>query len=404
MSRHRPVRVLLLTSDAGSGHRSAAHALSAALHTLADCQVQIVNPLRAPGSPTILRRVEDSYLDQVTYTPTLYRLNHELTDNRLPSAILRHGARWFLRPALARLLREHQPDVVLSTYLAYGDPFHHVCRMANCHVPYVTVVTEIGESAHALWFCPDDDRVMVANDVVAAKALRFGVEPARIIQTGVPVDLRFGQPPADVASLRARLGWEPRTPVVLLMGGGAGVGLIEVTARAIDDAALPAQLVIVAGRNPRLEQRLRAHRWRGPTTVYGFHRNVPDLMHAATVILTKAGGLSISEALATGRPVILHSAIWGQETGNVHYLVGSGAGVWAPSPASTAQVLQEWLVNAPAALAQHAAAAQCLGRPRAALDIAQHMLALAIPPPAGGITRAAAGPTPAGSPVTSARH
>jgi 1,2-diacylglycerol 3-beta-galactosyltransferase len=373
------------------------------LQTLADCQVDIVNPLRTPGTPAILRRVEGTYLDQVTYTPTLYRLNHEFTDSPLSSAVIRHGMRWFFRPALARLLREYRPDVVVSTYLMYGDPFHRVCQAMDCQVPYVTVVTEIGESAHALWFCPHDDRVMVANEVVAAKAQRYGVDPERIVQTGIPVDLRFAQPPSHVSELRARFGWAPDCPVVLLMGGGAGVGLVEETAHAIDDATLPAQLVIVAGRNPGLEQRLRAHAWHAPTTVYGFRNDVPDLMHAATVILTKAGGLSISEALAAGRPIILHSAIWGQETGNVSYLVESGAGVWADSPGTTAQILQRWLLDEPETLARHTAAAQCLGRPRASLDIAQQVLALAAP--AGvAATRAGAAPTPAGSRVTSDRR
>lgn len=395
MLRNRPVRILVLTSDAGSGHRSAAHALSTALQTLADCQVDIVNPLRAPGTPAILRRVEGTYLDQVTYTPTLYRLNHEFTDSPLSSAVIRHGMRWFFRPALARLLREYRPDVVVSTYLMYGDPFHRVCQAMDCQVPYVTVVTEIGESAHALWFCPHDDRVMVANEVVAAKAQRYGVDPERIVQTGIPVDLRFAQPPRHVSDLRARFGWAPDCPVVLLMGGGAGVGLLEETAHAIDDAALPAQLVIVAGRNPRLEQRLRAHAWHTPTTVYGFRNDVPDLMHAATVILTKAGGLSISEALAAGRPIILHSAIWGQETGNVNFLVDRGAGVWAGSPPAATQTLRRWLVDDPQSLAEHTAIAQCLGRPQAALDVARQVLALATPPSYGAMTHAASSPVPA---------
>ncbi len=395
MTPQHPLRVLLLTSDAGSGHRSAAHALSAALDSLAECEIEIVNPLRTPGTPGVFGRVEGTYLDQVTLTPTLYRLNHELTDSRLPAAVIRQGARRFLGPALARLLRSRQPHVVVSTYLMYGDTFHTVCQATDFDVPYVTVVTEIGESAHALWFCPHDDRVMVANEVVAAKAQRYGVDPARILETGVPVDLRFAQPPADVAELRKRLGWEPYTPVILLMGGGAGVGLVEETAHAIDAAALPARLVIVAGRNPRLEQRLRAYPWRGPTSVYGFCADVPDLMHAASVVLTKAGGLSISEALAAGRPVILHSAIWGQETGNVRYLVDSGAGVWAGSPAAATQMLRQWLVDEPAMLARHTRAAQCLGRPRAALDIAQAVLAL-VTPAAGMVTPAAAGRVLAG--------
>ncbi len=403
MSRHSPIRILLLTSDAGSGHRSAAQALTAALHAQADCHVETINPLQAPGAPIIFRRVEGTYLDQVTHTPRLYRLHHEFTDGELPSTVIRQGVRLLLRPALARLLHDYQPHVVVSTYLMYGDTFHALRETAGYRVPYVTVVTEFGETAHRLWFCAYDDRVMVANDAVAAKAQRLGVDPARIMQTGVPVDPRFAQPPHDVAQLRVQLGWAPDQPVILLMGGGGGVGLIAETAFAIDEAALPARLVIVAGHNPRLEQRLRSYLWRGATTVYGFCRNVPDLMHAASVVLTKAGGLSISEALAASRPIILHSAIWGQETGNVSYLVEHGAGVWAGTPYTTVDLLRQWLVDQPATLERYAAAAHRLGRPQAAQDIAREVLRLVMPLP-GEVTRAAAARAPAGSRVMSDRY
>ena len=92
--------------------------------------------------------------------------------------------------------------------------------------------------------------------------------------------------------------------MVLLVGGGEGMGPLEPTARAIDAAHLPVQIVIIAGRNKKLKERLQKHHWRTPTTIYGFVQEMPDFMRAADVLVTKAGPGTISEAFIAGLPMI----------------------------------------------------------------------------------------------------
>jgi 1,2-diacylglycerol 3-beta-galactosyltransferase len=116
---------------------------------------------------------------------------------------------------------------------------------------------------------------------------------------------------------------------MLLRGGGEGMGLLERIARLLG-IAIPAGLAVITGRNQKLKERLEAATWPDHTFIYGFVRNMPDMMEAADILLTKAGPGTISEALNAGLPMILYSRLPGQEDGNIHYVVDEGAGIWAP--------------------------------------------------------------------------
>ena len=372
MTESQPIRILILTADAGAGHRSAANALEGALRARYGDRVVtvIVNPLHEPQAPIVFRMAEENYLNQVQTTPTLYQLQHEATDSPLSAALFSLSARWLLTRTMTRLLAHWQPDVVVSVYMLYSEAVVAAGARLGRKVPHITVITDLGSTVHAVWFSPHDTVCVVSSEVVRRKALTCGMDEARVVVAGIPVDRRFGQPTASPSTLRQQLGWQPDLPAILLMSGGAGIGHVADLATAIDDACLPAQLAIVAGRNEELEAHLRAVAWRNQTHIYGFMREVPTLMHASDIALTKAGGLSVSEALAAGLPIILHSAIQGQETGNVEHVVENGAGVWAPSSAEVVRTLKRWLVQDPQEWQRFTDAARALGRAQAADDIA----------------------------------
>jgi 1,2-diacylglycerol 3-beta-galactosyltransferase len=190
--------------------------------------------------------------------------------------------------------------------------------------------------------------------------------------TGLPVANRFYQPLGDRRELRQRLGWPQDLPVILLVGGGEGMGPLGKIALAISEANLPASLVIVAGRNEKLRSQLAAMSWKQPTFIYGFVRNMPDMMAAANILVTKAGPGTITEALNVGLPMILYSRLPGQEDGNVMFVTEEGAGFWAPEPQQVVQAINNWLQN-PAKLAEVAGICNRLARPDAARQIA-HIL------------------------------
>lgn len=366
----RVVRILILTTDAGSGHRSAAQAIEAALFQRfgQGVQVTIANPLHEPQSPTLLRQAEGYYLSTVQRAPERYDRAHSLTDAAASAALLRGAVGLAVGEALRHLLVRSTPDVVISVYPLFTALVADAYRGMRGRPGLMTVVTDLGD-VHHTWFSPADDWCIVPTARVRTRALGCGLDPRQVQIIGIPVHPRFAAHRATPAELRRELGWDRDLPGVLFLGGGAGIGPLAQLAAAADEACEAVQLALVAGRNNELAGALRARQWKNPARVYGF---VPlaDMMQAADVIVTKAGGLSVSEALAVGRPLLIYGAAPGQEAGNLEYVVRRGAAQYAPDAPRFVEALRRWL-DRPDIRQVAADAARAAGRPTAAFEIAE---------------------------------
>jgi 1,2-diacylglycerol 3-beta-galactosyltransferase len=191
--------------------------------------------------------------------------------------------------------------------------------------PFATVVTDL-TSCHPTWFHPGVTACFVPTEEVASQARRAGLVASQIIMHGLPIRPAFAAPLPSRPTLRKRLGLAPDGAVVLLVGGGEGMGLLEPTAAALG-ARLPpsAQIVVVCGRNAALAARLASKRWPCKMVVKGFVSNMDEWMGASDVVITKAGPGTIAEALIRGVPLMLNGAIPCQEEGNVPFVVEARA-------------------------------------------------------------------------------
>jgi hypothetical protein len=165
---------------------------------------------------------------------------------------------------------------------------------------------------------------------------------------------------------RKRLGLKP-APTLLVLGGGLGMGPLVETMKELDKSSAGFQMLVVAGRNPELEKKLSAQRFRHPVKVFGFVTNMQELMAASDVIVTKPGGLTASEALALGKPMLIVNPLPGQEAANSDFLLERGAAVKANRLEDLSYRVSRLMAGPP--LARMRKAAQTLGRPRAAAQI-----------------------------------
>jgi 1,2-diacylglycerol 3-beta-galactosyltransferase len=363
-------RVLILMSDTGGGHRSAAEAIADALARdfPAHYQVTLLDAIaRAAVFP--FNHAAEWYLPFTTYAEFAWRLLFHGSNNRA----MVHAALGFTQllagRGLRRLLREHSPDLVVSVHPLLNALSYRALRSIGSRAPFVTVVTDLF-SAHGLWFNPDAELTLVPTEGARRVGLRWGMPPDKLRVVGLPVSLKFLDDDKDRRAYRTQLGLDPARTTALLVGGGEGMGRLYDIARAIDAARLSLQLVVIAGRNRKLYDKLRAAKWQMPVSIQGFVTNMPEWMRASDVIITKAGPGTISEALACGLPIVLSGFLPGQEEGNVTFVQESGVGVLRESPDEIVRTLREWLTPGNAALARCAAQSRRLARPRAALEIA----------------------------------
>jgi len=363
-------RILFLFSDTGGGHRSAVEALMEALH------LEFGNHFNAEMvdifkeyAPRPLNSMPALYPKMVRL-PQAWGLGYRLSNGHRRARLITASAWPYVRRSIRSLVAEHPSDLIVSVHPLATAPV--LRALGSQRPPFVTVVTDM-VTTHALWYHRRTDLCIVPTEAARQRALIFGLRPEQVQVIGLPVAERFCQPAGDRHDLRLHLGWPLDRPVILLVGGGDGMGPIEKTAHAIDEAGLPATLAVIAGRNQSLRTRLEAHHWSIPTYIYGFVREMPDFMRAADVLVTKAGPGTISEAFIAGLPIVLYSRLPGQEDGNVTYVVSEGAGFWAPQPDQIVDAVR-LLVNNREIHARMSASCHRLARPQAARQIVHSLV------------------------------
>lgn len=370
--------ILILTADAGYGHRRAAQAIEAAIQDLygASCSAVIVNPFEDPDMPQLLKGIEHGYDNMVVHDPGLYLAYYKATNVPAVADFIQDVAAAAMHKAIEKLLLAYQPCAVINTYPAFTEAILKVIQDSGQDLPVAVVVTDLID-VHSLWFHSQASVTFVPTDRVYRQALEHGLSEQRVYLSGLPVHPDFSLKEREKAAIRRALGWDIELPTALIVGSPRSTD-IPGMANLLDQSGLPLQIAAVSGGASDAYEALQATNWRGTVHTYGRVENMAEMMHAADFIICKAGGLIVSEALACGLPLILYEALPGQEAGNVSYVLEHGAGVWAPGPVKALSAVYSWLAGNGHDLETYRTAAEQAGHPRAAYEVAelicQHVL------------------------------
>jgi 1,2-diacylglycerol 3-beta-galactosyltransferase len=358
-------------SDTGGGHRAAAEAIRDAVLSKYDAEIKLVDVFRS-YSPFPFKYMPEFYPWLINHSKSSWGVGYKLSNSRRSARTLSRGMYVTMESGMKQMLRDNPADVVVCVHSVLTRVSMQALLAFEKRPPFMVVVTDL-VSTHMFWYDRRADRTLLPTPPAYERGLWAGLKPEQMRITGLPVHPRFAKSLTDKATARAELGWNPNLPAILIVGGGEGMGPIFKAARAIDSRKMDCQLAIIAGRNETLKDRLSESAWNQPTHIYGFVTDMPRLMAAADILVTKAGPSTISEACIAGLPLILYDAIPGQETGNVEYVVENHAGVFAPSPRAVADNVQEWLAEGRGGLERRSRIARRLGRPNAVWEIADEV-------------------------------
>ena len=370
LNQNKKPHIVFLFSDTGGGHRSAALAIIEALEIYFPDRVttEMVDFFLEYAPPPLDLAPETyAHMGQV---PELWKLGYKLSNGKRRSEVIQEVLWPYVRKSTERLVKEHPCDLFVSVHPLVNTPI--LRALEDDPIPYITVITDM-VTTHAFWYNTRANMILTPTEEALSRGLQIGIAPERIKVVGQPIADAFRRPSALKADLRRKLGWAQDLPVVLMIGGGEGMGPLETTVRAVDSAKLNLKLVVVAGRNKALEDRLKEAVFQTPHEILGFVENVPDLMNAADIIITKAGPGTISEAFVAGLPIILYSRMPGQEDGNIDYVVDKGAGVWAPEPGDVVLTIKKW-IDDPILRDKIASISKSLARPEASKNIAGEII------------------------------
>lgn len=324
-------RVLFLISDTGGGHRSGSQAIGAALdeidgETRYEWRIDDI----ATHCTFPLSQLGPAYSAALRFAPPIYgALFHATNGRRRYRTIVR-----FCEPLYRERLRDsflmYRPDVIVSVHPLLNHAALRARADAGLTVPLITVITDLGR-VHEGWLLPEADMTVVPAPEVYQRAIERGVPPERLRLLGHPVHPKFEDVSETKAEIRKSLGLPSDRPIALLMAGGEGGGKLLPTTLALAKSRLPFHLVVVTGRNAALKAKLEelAPQLPTPMTVLGFRNDVPELMRASDLLVTKAGPGAIAEASIAEVPVVVYDFVPGQERGNLDYVRTNGIGVVA---------------------------------------------------------------------------
>lgn len=308
--KEKQITVLLLSAPIGSGHRLAAKALEQELLGLDG--VQVVHGNIFDFFPQVLGKLFlRSYLWILDSCPWLYALAYKWGDRQGGSLWLRS----LLNGILARLgrgyLQRVRPDAVVATHATpAGIVACYKKRRPDLWLG--AVVTDF--TIHRWWLCEGVDTYFIADELLRSKITL----PADVQPLGIPVRRQFLI--HNKEKLRREFAWKPDERVCLLMGGGEGLLPMEEIMGALQRERIAGlRLIAITGRNSKLADKLRS-RFKDCMEIYGFREDAPQLMAAADVIITKAGGLTSAEVLASDLDFIVYKPLPGQEQGNAAFL------------------------------------------------------------------------------------
>ncbi len=364
-------RILIVTAAFGEGHNSAAKNLALGLQSL-DATVKVADPCQE-STPLITNLLCQGYRFVTTHAPKLWYQIYQSTDDMDFS---RQSSMFMRKPenALAAMVKNFQPHAIVSTYPIYPYFLDRILANQPDRPKVITVVTDSIE-INASWRKAPTDLWMVTDPATRNIMQRAGLPPEKLIDTGFPVNPCF-------AKLQPRHAEESLDRFRVLYFPTSKKPHVRRISRAILDSSPQTTLTLVLGKNVRRLYK-QAHEikmaYPGRVRIIGWTRRVPELLSKHHIVVGKAGGATVHEAIAAQCPMVVFHLVPGQEEGNLKLLESIGCGKYAEDAYEVRTILTDLLAD-DASLWRSMKRAMALNpRHSGAIHAARHILEMISP-------------------------
>lgn len=346
------MKILIFTASTGGGHKRAAAALEAKIKSLSpDTEVKVVDAMRAIGK-VYDKTICGGYHFMATKIPKVYGKCYKITDrkNLIYQAVMRSNT--MMSNKLLETINDFLPDIVIICHPFVTTMISKLRRQGKIDVKAISIITDY--DAHRTYIVPQIEAYVLAEPQMAKKLIdEYGVDESIIYPLGIPIFDSFTQP-FDKEEICKREGLDPNVPTVLLMAGSFGVTSVLEFYKSLAEKGKNLQFIVITGRNIKLfghlEKMIDEMGMQDNTKLLYFVKNVQDYMHISDLIVTKPGGLTVTESLACGLPMAIYSAFPGQERDNADFLVKQNAAVLLDKKNGADQIIE--LLNSPETLAE----------------------------------------------------
>ncbi len=363
------MKIIILTMSTGNGHNIASYALRDYLVSQG-VEAKVVDAYKY-FNKKLSDLLEKGYLLSTKYIPTVYGKFYRSMERHNPDSRLAWSTfcNSLVERQFAKYISKQNPDVVISTHSLAAVLMTKYKSERLVETKTIGIVTDFCVLPY--WDMADMDYYITANEHVKEMLQKKGIDEDRILPYGIPVDLKFTKKTGKEEA-RAQLGIQNKK-TVFIISGSMGFGNTGKYIKALDSLEDDFQIVSVCGRNAGMKERIDKMVTRKKIYNFGFVNNVDLIMDASDVIITKPGGLTVSEAIAKNLPIILVDPIPGQEDRNRDFLVNNSLAVGASKNAPIDEVLSQ-LLRTEKRITQISEMQKILGRPYAAKSIGDFVI------------------------------
>lgn len=324
MKTNQELKIIILYASYGDGHVQVSKALQQCFLEKGLHHVLMID-LYAIAHPVMDAVTRSAYLMSSSFCPHLYGWSYYLTQNMWHKPTPIKWLNFFGIGTLKEIIRLEKPDAVINTFPMQVMP--ELRKQTGLHIPIFNVLTDF--VLHDRWLHQEIDQYFVASEELKKAMINKGIPAERIKVSGIPLRKAFLQP-YNKDQIFLRYGLDPSKRIVLIMAGAYGV---MKSIKKICQALLhleDIQILLVCGKNQSLKERIEAGFAHKPNIhIFGFIEHIQELMSISTCMVTKAGGITLSEALSLQLPVIVFRPLPGQEKENAFFLATKGAAMIA---------------------------------------------------------------------------
>ncbi|MBQ5348103.1 MAG: galactosyldiacylglycerol synthase [Ruminococcus sp.] len=318
------MKVLIFSASTGGGHKRAATALKEYIESDSpENIVKIVDGLELAGK-LYNNFICGGYTVMAKKMPKFYGNIYRNSDRESALNNLCNSVNKFKSRRLVGVIEMFKPDVIVSCHAFTATMLGDLKNKGKIKVPVIALITDY--ASHYTYIADGIDHYIVSSQkMVDDFQTRYNISPRKVHAFGIPVFQKF-LTKTDKSELRTKLRLKPDSKTVLFMAGSFGVNEVLSVYKDIANSSKDCQFIVITGNNPHLFNKFRT-KINSNTHLLMYVDNVEDYMHCSDLIITKPGGLTVSESLTCGLPMAIYSAYPGQEADNAKFLSEIGVAV-----------------------------------------------------------------------------
>jgi len=363
-------KIMIMTASVGCGHDQAAKVIKDdLLDRYNNIDIEIIDFIDLFPS-AIGSIIKSTYLKMIDKVPSWYNLLYQGTMKLNQQSKVSSIFAYKYKKKTLTLIEASNPDMILFTNPFPSTLVSHLKRKNKISTYTASIITDY--TAHSVWLDPTIDNYFVGSNILKEEMVDRGIEVSKIHVTGIPIDGKFNTAVNKTDKL-LELGLNISLPTVLIMGGGLGLGSIEEVLETTDTIDKNLQLIVVVGKNKALKNELenRTYNPKHNVKVLGFCNNVHELMECSHLLISKAGGLTMTEAVTKELPVLVFDPIPGQEVKNAQYFSDIGTAMYLKDLEEIKYAIEELLYENPEKREKMVKCCSVIRKPYATEDVSK---------------------------------